>query len=196
MYSGASFLWSGSRYLRLWFQTSKCLHEYTFNSMEQSSSWETNSTLREWRNIPPLWKPRDHYRVRKSLPLVRILRCIQWTPSHHIYVRSILILSYHRSRGSSSDLFSSNCQSKILYEFHTSFACCVFGPSQLPGFDHYNNIQRRAQIIKYILKLSLHSLVTFTVWILNVLAQTLLIQKVPVLDTWHLNKLRQLSLPV
>ena len=44
-------------------------------------------------------------------------RWIQWTPSHPIYLRSILIISYHSRQGIPSGLFHSGIPTKILYAF-------------------------------------------------------------------------------
>jgi len=45
------------------------------------------------------------------------VRCIQSTPSHSIYVRSILILSPHLRLGLPNDVFPSDFLAKILYAF-------------------------------------------------------------------------------
>jgi hypothetical protein len=63
-------------------------------SMEQNPSWEGNNISSASQDTPGiLWKNNVHYRVHLSSPLtLSWTRQFQSTPSHHISLRSILIL--------------------------------------------------------------------------------------------------------
>jgi hypothetical protein len=82
------------------------------SSMELSPCWEATQEL---PNI--LWKPKVHYRVHKSPPLVPIPS--QINPIHTIpsYLRSILILFTHLRLVLPSRLFPSGFPTNILYAF-------------------------------------------------------------------------------
>jgi hypothetical protein len=60
------------------------------------------------------WKPKFRHRVHKSPSWAK---CIQSTTSHTIYLRSILMLSYHLRLGLRSGFFPSWLPAKIFYAF-------------------------------------------------------------------------------
>jgi hypothetical protein len=73
-----------------------------------------------------LWNLKIHDRVRKSSPLVPIIR--QMNPVHNIppyCPRSVLILSSHLHLGLPSGLFPSVFQAKMLYIFLMSSMCAT-----------------------------------------------------------------------
>jgi len=84
-------------------------------SMQHSPSLKANrfSASQEMPRI--LWKPKIHYRIHKSPPLVPFLS--QINPIHapqHASRRSILILSSHLRLGLPNDLFHSGFPTKTL----------------------------------------------------------------------------------
>jgi hypothetical protein len=66
-------------------------------------------------------------------------RCIHSTPSHPIFLRSILILSSHLGLGLPHGLFHSGFWTRILYAFLISHMCYMTHPSH-PRFDHPDSI--------------------------------------------------------
>jgi len=82
--------------------------------MEQSLSWEASSHSTSQQIPHLLWKPKVHFCVHKGLPLAR---CIQSTPFHPIFQRSILILCSHLYLHLPCGLFNSSFPAKIMYVF-------------------------------------------------------------------------------
>ena len=84
--------------------------------MEQSLSWEANSSSASQEIPPILWNPKVHYCMHKSLPPVPFLS--QIVPVHALHPtswRSILILSSHLWLGLPSGLLPSGFPTKTLY---------------------------------------------------------------------------------
>jgi hypothetical protein len=83
--------------------------------LEQNPSWEADSNSASQKIIHHLCSPKAHYRVNKNPPLLPIwARWIQSTPSHPIYLGSILILSSCLRLRIPSDLFPLGFSNKML----------------------------------------------------------------------------------
>jgi hypothetical protein len=89
--------------------------------MEQSSSWESKSHLASQKIPRVVYRLRVRYRVHNSPPPVPILiLCIQLTSSHHVCLRSTLILSPHLRLDFPRGLFPSSFPINIFYAFFTT----------------------------------------------------------------------------
>jgi len=79
----------------------------------------------------------------------------QFTPSHNISPRFILILSSHLLRGLTSGLFPSDLKAKISYAFLIpSMRPKVPRPSHPPWFDYRNNSRWSIQVTKLVMRSS------------------------------------------
>jgi hypothetical protein len=127
---------------------------YTFYlltySTEHSPSWETNRfwTSQEFFRI--LWNSKDYYRIHKCPSPVPILSQIDpfHTP-HPTFWRSILILSSYLCLNHRSGLFP---HQNPVYTSNLPHTCCMPRPSHSSRFDHPNNISRRVQTVKLLIK--------------------------------------------
>jgi hypothetical protein len=115
------------------------------NFMELRPSWEaaSRSATHEFSNI--LCNPKAHYGVHKSPPLAPVLQSI---PTHHISLRSILILSSHLRIGLPSGLFPTKIIYAFLFYSHVCYMLCSSSPSWL---DHSNYTWRRVQVTKLLI---------------------------------------------
>jgi hypothetical protein len=102
--------------------------------MEQSPSSEANSHSASQEITRPLWKPKVHYRVYNSPPLVPILN--QMNPVYtfpHYFPRIDLVLSSHLRLDLPSGLIRSGFPTKILYVFLIS-PCTLHAPTTSASF--------------------------------------------------------------
>jgi hypothetical protein len=122
-------------------------------------------------------------------------RCIQSTPSHPVFIRSILILSSHLRLDLPSVLFISALKQKCYIHFASCYACSIPRPSH-SWLDHPNNIWRRVQVMKLLItQLSLRSPVTSSLLGLSILLSTLFLNTLSLCsnlnvkdEVWHAYK--------
>jgi hypothetical protein len=92
------------------------------NSNKHSTPGEANSHTAAHQTCF-LWNPQIYYQVQRSFHwLLSLVRLIQFTPSPHIPIGSILISSY-LYLGPPSDLFSFSLLIKIMYAFPMLAIC-------------------------------------------------------------------------
>jgi hypothetical protein len=114
----------------------------------QISHYQTTACFlyRTWRLITVLTKVR-HW-------ILSWASWIQFTPSIHASLRSILMLSSHLHLGLPSGLFPSGIPIEIQNPINTSplpHVCHRSHPPHSPWFKHPNNIQWRAQAVEFII---------------------------------------------
>jgi hypothetical protein len=97
----------------------KCCHELN-NSLEQSPSWEPNSSSPSQEIPRVLWNPKVHYRIHNLPPHVPILSQINpvHAPSHFLRIHFNIILP--STPKCSKWSFSSDLPTKTLYAPHLS----------------------------------------------------------------------------
>jgi hypothetical protein len=100
-----------------WHVLNKVIWLFTYLLSELSPSWEAANCADTQELASILWKPKVHYRVHKSPPLIPILSQID--PVHTIpsYLRCILILMTHLRLGLPIGLFPSGSPTNILHAF-------------------------------------------------------------------------------
>jgi hypothetical protein len=116
--------------------------------MEQSP-WEANSHSASQEIPRLLWKPKVHYRVHNSPPLVPILS--QLHPVHNLppYL-SILIISSHLHLGLPSGLLPCFSTKKSVC-IYISCACYMPRKSYPPWLDHHKNNCWTVQVMKLLI---------------------------------------------
>jgi len=109
--------------------------------MQQISSWEAESRSASEKIPNRLW----NIRVHKNPPLILSwARWIQFTPSHPISLKFVLILSSHIRLNLPSTVFPSDLPIKILNASLISLTYATCLPSHDPRFNHLHTICWRA----------------------------------------------------
>jgi hypothetical protein len=108
------------------------------NFMEQIFSWKDNSSSARQKLPWILWNLKVPYNLANNPLFVFTLNQVQSVPSYHIYLRWVLLLSFHLCLSSPISVFTSGVLTKSLYAF---VFCTVHDtPISSPWSDPTNNI--------------------------------------------------------
>ena len=120
MYKLSNMFCSLKRLVAPWgwprFKTETCRSsDWLTDSMEQTPSWEANTSSASQEISRILWNPKVHHRIHNIPPPVPIPSQIDTVHPHPTALRSILILSSHLRLRLPSGLLPSGFPTKALY---------------------------------------------------------------------------------
>jgi hypothetical protein len=144
-YSRRYFIWNTPNHLPSFIVRDEISHSYQATSTEQSPSWEANSRSASQETLHLLRKPKAHYRVHKSQPLVPTLthmNAFRTFPLHFPKIHSNIILLYTSKSSKLSEPFRISGQNFVRISHLTNVL-------YMPHPSH--NIWWSVQLIKFLI---------------------------------------------